>query len=135
MYLKSIKIGNLELDNNVFLAPMAGITDKSFRILCTQKDTPQLPGSSRIYISWLKPARKSLCWRTLYLYPWLHGYGNVHNQSHPIGRNSLFHSLPEWRSCTYLSELCRLEMVQDTRKFISERRYLLLPASYFLSAV
>ena len=36
MYLKSIKIGNLELDNNVFLAPMAGITDKSFRILCKE---------------------------------------------------------------------------------------------------
>ena len=36
MYLKSIKIGNLELENNVFLAPMAGITDKSFRILCKE---------------------------------------------------------------------------------------------------
>lgn len=36
MYLKNIKIGNLELENNVFLAPMAGITDKSFRILCKE---------------------------------------------------------------------------------------------------
>ncbi|MCL1987743.1 MAG: tRNA dihydrouridine synthase DusB [Firmicutes bacterium] len=29
-----MKIGNLQLSNNVFLAPMAGITDKSFRQLC-----------------------------------------------------------------------------------------------------
>ena len=36
MYLKSIKIGNLELKNNIFLAPMAGITDKPFRILCKE---------------------------------------------------------------------------------------------------
>lgn len=27
MYLKKIKIGNVELENNIFLAPMAGITD------------------------------------------------------------------------------------------------------------
>lgn len=29
-----MKIGNLELENNIFLAPMAGITDLSFRIMC-----------------------------------------------------------------------------------------------------
>lgn len=31
MYIKKLKIGNLELQNNIFLAPMAGITDLSFR--------------------------------------------------------------------------------------------------------
>ena len=31
-----MKIGNLVLDNNVFLAPMAGITDLPFRILCRE---------------------------------------------------------------------------------------------------
>ncbi len=31
-----MKIGNLELNNNVFLAPMAGITDKPFRELCRE---------------------------------------------------------------------------------------------------
>ena len=36
MFLKSLKIGNIELKNNVFLAPMAGITDKPFRILCKE---------------------------------------------------------------------------------------------------
>lgn len=29
-----MKIGNVELDNNVFLAPMAGITDLPFRLIC-----------------------------------------------------------------------------------------------------
>lgn len=31
-----MKIGNIELDNNVFLAPMAGVTDLAFRILCKE---------------------------------------------------------------------------------------------------
>ena len=31
MYLKPIKIGDLEIKNNIFLAPMAGITDKTYR--------------------------------------------------------------------------------------------------------
>ena len=34
MYLKKLKIGNVELDNNIFLAPMAGITDNAFRRVC-----------------------------------------------------------------------------------------------------
>lgn len=29
-----MKIGNVKLDNNIFLAPMAGITDTAFRIIC-----------------------------------------------------------------------------------------------------
>ncbi|GMQ57883.1 tRNA dihydrouridine synthase DusB [Vallitalea sediminicola] len=32
-----IKIGNLELKNNVILAPMAGVTDLPYRILCKEK--------------------------------------------------------------------------------------------------
>ena len=31
MYLKKLKIGNVELENNILLAPMAGITDLPFR--------------------------------------------------------------------------------------------------------
>ena len=34
MYIKNIKIGDLNIKNNVFLAPMAGITDKAFRKIC-----------------------------------------------------------------------------------------------------
>ena len=36
MYLKELKIGDVLLNNNVFLAPMAGITDKAFRMVCKQ---------------------------------------------------------------------------------------------------
>lgn len=31
-----MKIANLELENNIFLAPMAGVTDRSFRVICKQ---------------------------------------------------------------------------------------------------
>lgn len=30
----TLKIGNVELENNVILAPMAGVTDMPYRILC-----------------------------------------------------------------------------------------------------
>ena len=36
MYVKPIEIGKLKLENNVFLAPMAGITDLPFRKLCKE---------------------------------------------------------------------------------------------------
>ncbi len=34
MYLKKLTIGNVELRNNILLAPMAGITDLPFRLIC-----------------------------------------------------------------------------------------------------
>ena len=34
MYLKELKIGNVKLKNNILLAPMAGITNLPFRIIC-----------------------------------------------------------------------------------------------------
>ena len=34
MYLHELKIGNIELKNNILLAPMAGITDLPFRLIC-----------------------------------------------------------------------------------------------------
>lgn len=37
MYIKPIRIGNVDIKNNVFLAPMAGITDLPFRILCKEQ--------------------------------------------------------------------------------------------------
>ena len=35
--IHKIKIRDVELENNVFLAPMAGITDKAFRKLVKNK--------------------------------------------------------------------------------------------------
>lgn len=37
MYLKQLNIGNVKLENNILLAPMAGITDLPFRILCKEQ--------------------------------------------------------------------------------------------------
>ena len=36
-YIKPIKIGRLDIKNNVFLAPMAGITGMPFRVLCKEQ--------------------------------------------------------------------------------------------------
>ena len=36
MYLKKMKIGNVELENNLILAPMAGVTDLGFRKICKE---------------------------------------------------------------------------------------------------
>lgn len=33
-----MKIGNVELENNIFLAPMAGFTDLPFRLICKEND-------------------------------------------------------------------------------------------------
>ena len=35
-YLKKLKIGNVELENNLILAPMAGVTNQPFRIICKE---------------------------------------------------------------------------------------------------
>ncbi len=37
MDIKKIKIGTVELSSNVFLAPMAGVTDLVFRVLCKEQ--------------------------------------------------------------------------------------------------
>ena len=34
MYIKPLKIGNVETKNNIFLAPMAGVTDLAYRKIC-----------------------------------------------------------------------------------------------------
>jgi len=36
MYLHELKIGNVEVKNNIMLAPMAGITDLPFRVICKE---------------------------------------------------------------------------------------------------
>jgi len=42
MYIKKLKIGNVELENNILLAPMAGVTDLSFRKICKKYGNPGL---------------------------------------------------------------------------------------------
>ena len=47
MYLHELKIGNVELKNNILLAPMAGITDLPFRVIC-EKFNPGLVYSEMV---------------------------------------------------------------------------------------
>ena len=35
--VKTLKIGNVTLENNLILAPMAGVTDLPFRLLCKEQ--------------------------------------------------------------------------------------------------
>lgn len=42
MYIHKLKIGDVELENNIILAPMAGITDLPFRIICKKYSNPGL---------------------------------------------------------------------------------------------
>lgn len=42
MYIKKLNIGNVELENNILLAPMAGVTDLSFRKICKKYGNPGL---------------------------------------------------------------------------------------------
>ncbi|MCG4470889.1 tRNA-dihydrouridine synthase, partial [Lawsonibacter sp. DFI.6.74] len=37
-----MKIGNVTLDNKVFLSPMAGVTDLPFRLICKEQDCGML---------------------------------------------------------------------------------------------
>lgn len=41
-YLKKLKIGNIELENNLILAPMAGVTNRPFRTICKEIGNPGL---------------------------------------------------------------------------------------------
>ena len=45
--LKKIKIGNIEIKNNIFLAPMSGVTDSPFRSI-VKKFSPGLVYSEMI---------------------------------------------------------------------------------------
>ena len=42
MYLKKLKIGNVEIENNLILAPMAGVTDLPFRLITKKYGNPGL---------------------------------------------------------------------------------------------
>lgn len=42
MYIKKLEIGNVILDNNILMAPMAGITDSAFRTIAKKYGNPGL---------------------------------------------------------------------------------------------
>ena len=52
MYLKKLKIGNVKLNNNLILAPMAGVTDLPFRRI-VEKFNPEIEFNETDMISML----------------------------------------------------------------------------------
>ena len=42
MYIHKLRIGNVELENNLILAPMAGVTNLPFRVICKEMGNPGL---------------------------------------------------------------------------------------------
>ena len=42
MYLKKLKIKNIELENNLILAPMAGVSDLPFRLITKKYGNPRI---------------------------------------------------------------------------------------------
>ena len=57
MYIQKLKIGNVELENNILLAPMAGITDLPFRTICKKYSNPGLVCTEMRYFIMTKRQR------------------------------------------------------------------------------
>ena len=82
MRLRSLTIGNTKLSNNVLLAPMAGITDLPFRLICKEY------GCGMVYTEMV--SAKGLYYGSQKTEELL----RIHPKEHPIGVQ-IFGSEPE----------------------------------------
>lgn len=80
--MREIKIGNLNIPGNIFLAPMAGITDLAFRLLCKEQ------GCSMVYTEMV--SSKGLFYGSERTEELL----KIHPLEHPVGVQ-IFGSEPE----------------------------------------
>lgn len=78
-----MKIGNVQLDNEVFLSPMAGVTDLPFRLICKEK------GCGMLYTEMINA--KALCYDDENTKKML----KIENEEHPIAVQ-IFGSDPEF---------------------------------------
>ena len=78
-----MKIGNLNLDNRVFLSPMAGVTDLPFRLICKEQDCGML------YTEMVNA--KALCYDDQNTKKML----KIEEEEHPVARQ-IFGSDPEY---------------------------------------
>jgi len=98
MYLKKLKIGNVELENNIILAPMAGITDLPFRIICKKYGNPGLVCNEMV-------SSKAICYKDTKTLEML----KYSNQERPISMQ-IFGSEPNFMGeatkyiCEYIGE-------------------------------
>ncbi len=96
MYLKKLKIGDLELDNNIILAPMAGVTDLPFRIICKKYGNPGLVCNEMV-------SAKAICYEDYRTFEMV----NTDNEKKPISMQ-IFGSDPEsmGKAAQIVSEKC-----------------------------
>lgn len=94
MYLKKLKIGNLELENNLILAPMAGITDLPFRKMCKEYGNPGLVCNEMV-------SSRAICYKDEKTLKMI----NTENEKRPISMQ-IFGNDPENMGCAakFISE-------------------------------
>ena len=98
MYQKKLKIGSVELDNNLILAPMAGVTDLPFRIICKKYGEPGLVCNEMV-------SSKAISFRDEKTLKMLH----CENEKRPIFFSSILISL-----CKFLEVILKLwEKLQE----------------------
>ncbi len=83
MNLKKLKIGNIELENNLILAPMAGVTDLPFRRITKKYGNPGLVCNEMV-------SSKAICFQDEKTFRMLH----CENEKRPISMQ-IFGSEPE----------------------------------------
>ena len=96
MYLKKLKIGDVELNNNIILAPMAGVTDLPFRIICKKYGNPGLVCNEMV-------SSKAICYEDYRTFEMV----NTDSEQRPISMQ-IFGSDPEsmGKAAKIVSEKC-----------------------------
>lgn len=96
MFLKNLKIGNLILENNIILAPMAGVTDLPFRMICKKYGNPGLVCNEMV-------SSKAICYKDEKTLKMI----SSNNEKRPISMQ-IFGSDPETmgKSAKFVSEYC-----------------------------
>lgn len=96
MFLKKLKIGNLVLENNIILAPMAGVTDLPFRKICKKYGNPGLVCNEMV-------SSKAICYKDEKTLKMI----SSNDEKRPISMQ-IFGSDPEamGKSAKFVSEYC-----------------------------
>ena len=104
-----MKIGNVELDNKVFLSPMAGVTDLPFRLICKEQNCGML------YTEMINA--KALCYDDANTKKML----KIEEEEHPVAVQ-IFGSDPEFmgRAAQIMNEV-KLQLGIDKRNKTQEK--------------
>ena len=100
--MKKVKIGNVELKNNLILAPMAGVTNEAFRTICMEK------GAGLVYAEMVSD--KGL----LYSNQKTHDMIKVSDAEHPISMQLFGSSADTILSAAKIVETAKRELMEET---------------------